>query len=96
MRFVSVLLLMVFVFTTVISAQKVVSDDTIYDEVRRKLARDPDVKGAAFEVDVKAGAVTVKGTVTKEKFKEKAERLIRRTKGVKSVNNQIEVKPVGI
>jgi osmotically-inducible protein OsmY len=73
-----------------------VSDDKIYDEVRRRLANDPDVKGGAFEVDVKNGVVTVKGVVTKPKFKEKAERLVKKVKGVTSVVNRIEVKAEGI
>lgn len=67
-------------------------DDRIFDEVRRRLANDPDVKGGAFEVDVQDGIVTVKGVVEKLKFRQKAERLVRRVKGVKSVNNQITVK----
>lgn len=70
-----------------------VSDDQIHDNVIRKLANDPDVKGGAFEVDVKAGVVTIKGVVEKEKFKEKAEKLTKRVKGVKGVVNQIVVKP---
>ena len=77
-------------------AQKVVNDDTIYNDVRRRLAGDPEVKGAAFEVDVKDGVVTVKGVVEKEKNKERAEHIIRRAKGVKSVVNQIQVKPAGL
>jgi hyperosmotically inducible protein len=67
-------------------------DDRIYDAVRRKLANDPDVKGAAFEVEVKEGVVTIRGEVDKEKFIEKAERLTKKIKGVKSVVNQVKVK----
>lgn len=69
-------------------------DDRIYDEVRRRLANDPDVKGGAFEVDVKEGVVTVRGVVEKDKFKKKAERLVKKVKGVKGVVNQISVKGV--
>jgi len=68
------------------------SDDRIYDEVRRKLANDPDVKGGAFEVDVKDGVVTVKGAVDKQKFVEKAAKLAKKVKGVKSVVNHVTVK----
>jgi len=95
MRLGMILFLTLFVLSTVVFAQKAVSDDTIYNDVIRRLAGDPDVKGASFQVDVKDGVVTVKGVVEKAKFKEKAEHIIRRTKGVKSVNNQIEVKLVG-
>lgn len=72
-----------------------VNDDTIYDMVRRKLANDPDVKGGTFEVDVKAGVVTIKGVVEKEQIKRKAEHLVHKVKGVKGVENQLVVKPRG-
>lgn len=75
-------------------AQPPPEDDRIYDEVRRKLANDPEVKGGMFKVEVNGGVVTVEGTVEKEKFKAKAERLIKKVKGVKSVVNKIAVQPV--
>lgn len=94
MRTFSLLLAFCLLFSSVtLFAQKTKSDDLIYDEVRRKLANDPDVKGGAFEVEVKNGAVTVKGVVEKEKFRDKATRLVRKVKGVTSVDNKIEVKP---
>jgi osmotically-inducible protein OsmY len=39
-------------------------DDRIYDEVRRRLANDRDVKGAGFDVMVVNGVVTLKGRVS--------------------------------
>lgn len=69
------------------------SDDEIYDQVRRKLANDPDVKGGALGVEVKEGVVTLTGAVEKEKAREKAERLTKKVKGVKGVVNQLVVKP---
>ncbi|HVO99805.1 MAG TPA: BON domain-containing protein [Bryobacteraceae bacterium] len=66
-------------------------DDRIYDEVRRKLANDPDVKGAGIDVAVKNGAVTLNGRVHNEKGKEKAEKLTKKTKGVTSVQNNLVV-----
>jgi len=67
-------------------------DDRIYDEVIRRLASDRDIKGNAFEVDVKDGVVTVKGAVTRDKHRTKAERIIRKVKGVRSVVNQLVIK----
>jgi len=66
-------------------------DDRIYDEVRRKLANDLDVKGAGIEVAVKSGAVTLSGNVHTEHGKEKAEKLTKKTKGVTSVVNNLVV-----
>jgi len=73
--------------------KKGVSDDAITDNVRRKLANDPDVKGGALEVDVKNGVVTVKGKVKTEKARSKAEKLIHKVKGVTGVQNQLVVSP---
>lgn len=73
------------------AADKVVSDDTLVDKVRMKLASDPIVKGGALDVDVKDGVVTLKGALDSEKRKDKAERLARKVAGVKSVVNQIQV-----
>ena len=73
-------------------AQKQVSDDVIYDQVRRKLANDPDVKGGTFDVKVESGVVTIGGVVEKEKFKAKAERLAKKVHGVRQVVLQIQIK----
>jgi hyperosmotically inducible protein len=68
------------------------TDDTITDQVRLKLTSDPDVKGGALQVDVKQGVVTLSGAVEMPKQRDKAERLARKVKGVKSVVNKIELK----
>ena len=75
-------------------AQKApVTDDTIFDMVRLKLASDPDVRGGAFDVQVKDGVVTIKGRVDKESYKQRAEKLTKKVKGVKSVVNRLLVEP---
>ena len=81
--------LLPFAAAPVLLAQR--SDDEIWNDVMRRLANDPDVKGGAFNVEVKGGVVTVKGKVERDKFKDKAEKLIKKVKGVKSVVNQISV-----
>lgn len=78
-----------------LAADKPVSDDAIYDSVRIKLASDIDVKGGALKVDVKEGRVTLSGVVESQMQKDKATRLTKKVKGVKSVDNQIEVKKRG-
>ncbi len=74
------------------AADKQVSDDLIYDTVKRKLAIDPVVKGGALDIDVKQGVVTLKGKVEYEKQKLKAEKLTKKISGVKSVVNELQVK----
>ena len=73
------------------AAEKQVSDDQLYDTVRRKLANDADVKGGALEVDVKQGVVTLRGKVETEKQKSKAEKLAHKISGVKQVQNELQV-----
>jgi osmotically-inducible protein OsmY len=58
-----------------------------------KLTDDPDVKGGALEVTVKDGVVKIAGRVTTEKGKSKATKLAKKVKGVKSVDNQLNVGP---
>ncbi len=69
-----------------------VPDDSIYDNVRRKLASDPVVKGGAIDVDVQQGVVTLKGPVEFEKQKIRAEKLTQKVQGVKKVVNQLTVR----
>jgi osmotically-inducible protein OsmY len=68
------------------------TDDMITDQVRIKLSGDQLVKGGALQVDVKDGVVTLSGLVDEPKAKERAEKLTKKTKGVKQVINKITVK----
>ena len=78
-------------FGAALAAEKNVSDDGIYDNVRRRLASDPIVKGGGLQVDVKAGVVTLRGTVEEQKQKDKATKLAKKVAGVKSVTNELTV-----
>jgi osmotically-inducible protein OsmY len=71
--------------------EKVVSDDSVYDHVKRRLANDPDVKGGAMEIEVKQGVVTLRGTVDTDKQKQKAEKITKKVNGVKQVINEIKL-----
>jgi len=78
---------------TLSAAEKKVSDDAIYDQVRRVLANDSEVRGGAFDVEVKDGVVTVKGKVDRENVRKKVDKLVKKVKGVSEVNNQVRVSP---
>jgi osmotically-inducible protein OsmY len=69
------------------------SDNRITDQVRMKLATDPDVKGGGLDVSVQNGTVVIRGRVDTEKGKKKAEKLAKKVKGVKSVDNELVVGP---
>ena len=79
------------VFCAPLTAKKQISDDQIYDEVRRKLAADMVVKGGALEVEVTSGVVRLRGKVRSEKQKSKAESITKKVKGVTKVINELVV-----
>jgi osmotically-inducible protein OsmY len=68
-------------------------DDRISDQVRMRLATDADVKGGALDVTVTNGEVVIKGRVDNERGKNKAGKLAKKVKGVKSVDNELVVGP---
>ncbi len=90
MRILSMLLI-VALMVPLLVAQGTPTDDRIFDEARRKLASDPDVRGAGFDVTVKNGVVTLKGRVHEKKAIEKAEKITKKVKGVVSVDNQLKL-----
>jgi len=93
MRFVSVLLVLSLLaaFCAPLTAQKKITDDAIYDEVRQKLATDTLVKGGALVVEVASGVVTLRGKVKTDKQKTRAESLAKKVKGVTKVVNELLV-----
>jgi hyperosmotically inducible protein len=90
MRTLSLLLILVLV-VPMLMAQGTPADDKLYDDIRRKLANDVDVKGAGLDVSVKNGAVTLRGKVHDQRAREKAEKITKKVKGVTSVTNQLKL-----
>ena len=90
----SFLLIFALVFP-VLAASKQVDDNVLYDTVKRKLANDQLVKGGSLDVDVKSGVVTIKGSVEYDNQKARAEKIVKKVSGVKSVVNQITVRRPG-
>ena len=69
-----------------------ITDDTISDAVRVKLAGDQLVGVLNFQVTVKQGVVTLGGTVDQKSLSSRAEKVAKKVKGVKQVINNIEIK----
>ena len=94
-RLIAALLLLTPAMPTLVAQQKsaasAVSDDAISDNVRQRLASDADVRGAALDVTVKEGVVTIKGRVHTEKGRKKATELTKKVKGVVNVDNQLKL-----
>jgi osmotically-inducible protein OsmY len=95
MRVLSVLLILSLLtaFCAPLLGQNKISDDLLYDEVRRKLAVDTLVKGGAIDVRVQQGVVTLRGKVKAQKQKNKAESITKKVKGVSKVVNELVVEP---
>jgi len=66
-------------------------ENSIYDEVRRVLALDHDVRGAGITVEVKGGIVLLNGRIRNQKAKEKATKLTKKVKGVTDVTNLLKL-----
>jgi hyperosmotically inducible periplasmic protein len=91
-RILAVALLLVLVWTPLL-AQKHISDDALVDQVRVKLADDPEVGGMKIDVEVHQGKVTLTGKVRTDKQKAKAEKVAKKVKGVTGVVNQLVISP---
>ncbi len=87
-------LFVLFAFATVCLAKDKgpITDDSIYDQVRLKLANDQVVKGGGLHVEVKQGVVTIGGEVEKLEQKTRATKLAKKIKGVKEVINNITLR----
>ena len=67
-------------------------DNIIYDRVIRKLVNDYKLKTNALEVVVAEGTVSITGLVETEKLRVRAEKIVKKIKGVKTVDNQVRVR----
>ncbi len=92
-KFIAALLAVFLIAGLCFAADKTpITDGIITDNVRIKLASDQVVKGGALNVDVKAGVVTISGSVENDKQKQRAAKLAKQVKGVKQVINNINLK----
>ena len=68
------------------------SEDEMEEQLEAKLQKDSQLRGSVIEADVNdQGAVTLTGTVPSESAKTRALKLTSQTKGVKEVNDKLEV-----
>jgi osmotically-inducible protein OsmY len=69
------------------------SDSAITAEVKAKMAADRDVAATAINVDTQQGMVQLSGFARSQTEKERAAQIARQAKGVKTVRNDIIVRP---
>ena len=93
MTLLRVLPILLLLFAPAVAADPV-SDDVLYDKVRIQIANDREAGGGLIEVKVEQGVVELSGKVKTEKLRERAAKVAKKVKGVKSVVNKIQVSPV--
>jgi hyperosmotically inducible protein len=81
-------------FAAVLAGADPVTDEALYDQVRIKIANDRTIGGGNIQVEVTNGVVVLTGTVKQDKQKLQAEKVAKKVKGVKSVENKLRVAPV--
>ena len=91
MRWIVSVLIIALLAPMLVWAQGTPKDDKIYDEVRRRLADDLDVRGAGLSVTVKNGEVTIEGRVRDERARQKAPQVVKKVKGVTAVENKLKL-----
>ncbi len=74
-------------------AKEVLGDAGISARVKAKLLADPEVAGMDIDVDTVDGKVTLSGKAANRELRAEAEKLAKRTPGVRSVENRIEIVP---
>lgn len=75
------------------SASDYASDAAISTEVKAKMAADRTVAATAINVDTQQGLVQLSGFARSQAEKDRAAAIAREAKGVKSVRNDIIVRP---
>jgi hyperosmotically inducible protein len=68
-------------------------DAWIHTKLRSKLLAEGEFPGGSLKIDVKDNVVTLRGSVSTKEDKAKAEQIAKNTDGVKSVRNQVVIKP---
>ena len=94
MRALLALVVLILSFALSSIAADPLTDEALYDKVRIAIARDREVGGGKIDVKVTNGVVELTGTVKQDKLKDRAEKLARKVKGVKNVENKLRVAPV--
>jgi hyperosmotically inducible periplasmic protein len=77
------------------STAEYMDDATITTKVKAALAKDPDVKAYQVNVETQKGVVQLSGFVDNEAAVRRAAQVAQGVSGVRSVKNDVRVKPAG-
>ena len=67
-------------------------DAGITAQIKADLIKEPDISALKIDVDTKAGAVTLTGSVPSDALKMRAGEIAKSVKGVNNVSNMLEIK----
>lgn len=90
--YLTVLLLAFGLVGAVAAAEPPVDDDLLYDQVNRALITDRELGTGQLDVKVEDGRVVVSGYVSTEKLQKRVEKVVKKVKGVKSIDNRVKVR----
>ncbi len=79
------------VFTKVDQVGNIVDDSAITASIKTDLLKDPGLSALTIEVNTVKGEVTLKGNVSTDARKQRAEAIVTNIVGVTKVNNQLKV-----
>lgn len=74
------------------AADEPISDDQLFDQVNRSLVTDRQLGARPLEITVKDGKVTVTGFVENEKLQKRVDKVVKKVKGVREVDNRVQVR----
>lgn len=67
------------------------SDEKLYEEIYAALTASPDVEAGDYTLEVRAGDVTISGTVQAKATREAAMNVVQGVSGVHSIRNEIKL-----
>ena len=74
------------------AADKPVNDDQLFDQVNRELVTDPQLGARPLQITVTDGKVTVTGFVENEKLQKRVDKVVKKVKGVREVDNRVQIR----
>lgn len=75
-----------------LAADKPISDDQLFDQVNRRLVTDPQLGARPLQIAVQDGKVTVTGFVENEKLQKRVDKVVKKVKGVREVDNRVQIR----
>jgi osmotically-inducible protein OsmY len=80
------------IVSSAFAADKPISDDQLFDQVNRSLVTDPQLGARPLQIAVKDGKVIVTGFVENEKLRKRVDKVVKKVKGVREVDNRVQIR----